>query len=246
MSRSSTEVSSPLPAQGYVLPSPPRGHGDLVIVPPASSGLALRRGGQVARTLGARFEVLAECQEQFLVELRTRLETLDSAIAEDSRARLKGLLREATDLLGWCEAVQADAHADSRRAALGKEPIDVADLCRDLAGECGTPDSPVVVQGGANLPWWGEAARFAELVRVGLALVAERTGGHGARLIEVSGQPGGAVEVRLAGVGVVRDAVEPTLVGRFRDVADALGATVEPDHLGAGGAGMILRLAAGG
>lgn len=238
MSRSTTEVS---PQTGrYVLPAPPRGHGDLVIVPPQAGGMVLRRGRDVARRLGARFELLSECQDQFLAELRNRLETLDVAIAEDSRARLKGLLREANELLGWVDAVQADFRADSQLAASGSEPIDVADLCRDLAGELGTGGSPVVVTGSAPLPWWGDVVCLAEVLRLGLALIAERTGGHGLREIEVGGE--GGCQVRIAGAGEPRDSVDPQLVQHFRDACEGLGILVSPDPLRPGSAGMVLRL----
>src|SRR5262245_38198266 len=69
----------------YVLPGAPRVVGEIVVVPPARLPLSeLRRGGEVARALGDCFLPHAECLQQFLAEVRTRLVALDSALAEDS------------------------------------------------------------------------------------------------------------------------------------------------------------------
>lgn len=226
----------------YVLPAPPRGGAEVVVVAPRRDVTAvLRRGGEVARTLGDRFLALAESQQLFLEELRDRLDQLDGAIAETPRALLKGAVRETLAVLDWCDTVQADLVAESRQAARGAEPIDVAALCREVAAGVHLDDQPVVVVGRQDAPWWGDAAALADVVRLGLGLVAERTQGHGARSLEIAEAPG-AVRLWLASHGEPGDGVEPDSVERFRAAVQRLGATVRPDALGPGSSGLVIEL----
>ena len=104
MTTKPTDVVEPA-ASRYVLPGRKRAASDVIVVHP-SAGARFEQGGRVARPLGDRFLMLAECQRQFLGELRSRLEALDGAIAEDARARLKGSLREALGVLE-CEIANA-------------------------------------------------------------------------------------------------------------------------------------------
>lgn len=74
MSQQAAKILSVPTAADYVLPARPRGNGEIVVVPPTAEGqTALRRGGDVARAIGARVTVLAEGQRLFLEEVRERL-----------------------------------------------------------------------------------------------------------------------------------------------------------------------------
>jgi hypothetical protein len=238
-----THASTEQRADPYVLPAARRPPAEVIVVQPVQ-GAALMRGGDVARALGDRFSSLAECQQQFLGELRERLEAIDSAAADDSRARLKGSLREALRVLDWCDAVQSDLANDSRRAATGFEPIRLADIARLVAAEPTEHDGVIHVAGEAVNPWWGSAVELAELIRLGLTAVSERTGGTGSRVVEV-GSIDGAPWIRIAGAGEPGRGLAPATLERFRRSADQLGARVVPDVLGPGGAGLVLHLPAG-
>ena len=235
------EVLDPATAK-YVLPSPPRPGGDVVVVAPrVDSARAFRRGGQVAQALGERFLMLAEAQEIFASELRTRLHDLDVAIPEATKAQLKGAVRDLLSVLEWNDAVQADVIGQSRLAAMGAEPIDVVELCSDVAAEVQGVGQPVVVVGGDAAPWWGVASDLAELVRQALAVVGERSQGVGARSIEV-GTADGVVTVQVRGYGDPADAIDVSTVARFRRAASQVGARVRPDALGPGGVGLVVDL----
>ena len=126
-------MSHPIPpvlaesTSDYVLPAPPRGTGEIVVVaPPGDGASSLSRGAEVARRLGARFTALGESQQLFLGELRERIVAIDGVVAEASRAQLKGALGELLAVLDWCDAVQLDALQEAARAADGEEPIDLA------------------------------------------------------------------------------------------------------------------------
>ena len=235
-----TKPASPIapPAPSYVLPAPKRAT-PVIVVPPrvATAG---DRGSDVARALGERFLAFAECQQQFLAELRTRLEALDVAITDASRAQLKGALREVTAVLDWCDSVQVDLQTESRRAAAGQEPSDLAALCREVAASlAGGGEIDVVGQGTSH--WWGDAAALRDAIRHALTLVAERTSGIGGRRLEV-GSTDGAPWVRIWSSGEPGDSLEVDSVRRFRLAVGRLGIRVVPDALGPGGAGLVLLL----
>jgi hypothetical protein len=227
------------PSSPYVLPGRKRAAGDVIVVPPIG-GEGFARGGRVAHSLGDRFLSLAECQQRFLTELRQRLELLDGAIAEDSRAQLKGALRGALDVLEWCDAVQADLTTESNLAAGGLEPIDLAEICRLIAAEPGSHVGDVRVTGRPASHWWGDAGLLATAVRQGLHLVSERIGGSGFRQIEVGSAASGHW-IRIAGFGEPTE-VEPASAVAFRQSAERLQARVTPDALGPGAAGLVLQL----
>ena len=230
------------PASNYVLPGPRRTTSDVIVVQPSSAARFEGRG-RVARSLGDRLLMLAECQRQFLDELRSRLEAIDGAIADDSRARLKGSLREAIGVLDWCDAVQDDLVQDGQRAADGLEPIDLEELSAAVAAESTGHDGSVQVTGHAGHSWWGDSKVLAEAIRAGLDLVSERTGGLGLRRIEL-GTTDLSPWIRIAGSGEPGDGVDARSLERFRRCAAWLGARVTPDALGPGGAGLVLHLPA--
>ena len=247
---SNTMTSEPNPVLDpvtgdYVLPAPLRGQGAgevIVVQQPQGSTAGLLRGHSVAQALARRFQVQAESLDMFLVEVRERLEQLDVAIAEDSRAQLKGAVREIAGVLEWCEAVQGELATECALAGEGKEPVDVGELCRRLASEStAEATASTTVVGDAELTWWGHAAALAHLVEQALALVAERTHGSGARCIELSVQDSVPC-VHVRSHGEPADGVDPGTIARFRAAVEAVGATVVPDHLGLGGAGLVLRL----
>lgn len=234
-----------LSASEYVLPAPPRVGNEVVVVSTRPQPLVgMRRSGEVARAIGDRVLALAECQQQFFAELRGRLVTLDDAIAEDSRAQLKGAVRDVMQVLEWCEAIQSDLRADGQLAAAGAEPLDLADLCHEVAAHF-APHEAVVVSGQCPGTWWGNARALAEVLHQALLLVAERTGGVGTRLLEVGGQPDHPT-IRVVSYGEPVDGIDSAVVRNFRQVAAMLGAKVVPDALGPGGSGLLLLLPSAG
>jgi hypothetical protein len=233
--------STPASAE-YVLPPPPRPAGEVVVVAPRSElTAALRRGADAARALGERFGMLAESQAQFVAEVRQRLEALDAAVAEASRAQVKGVLRETFAVLDWCDAVHGELAREAAVAAGGALPIDVAELCADVALAAQTPGQPVYVQGRLPGPFWIRASQLAELVAAALELVAERTLGRGGRSVAIAAADG-ALRLTIRAVGEPADAVDPRSVARFRRAAQELRAVVRPDALGAGGTGLVVEL----
>ncbi|MFN3244415.1 MAG: hypothetical protein ACE37K_23115 [Planctomycetota bacterium] len=225
----------------YVLPSPPRGHRDQLVtdhvaVPPGQASTA-----EVARALGARFHVQAESLDLFLGELRERLERLDVAIAEDSRAQLKGAVREIGNVVEWCEAVQGELLAESERAQGGEEPIDLAGLCEQIAASRQEMTNPISVVAASSASCWGERGRIAHVLHKALDLVWARTSQRGLRCLEVEWQD--AVPcVRVRSRGEPTDDLDPELVDAFRAAAQAARVAVVPDEFGPGGAGLVLRL----
>ena len=226
----------------YVLPVPTRPVGEVVVVAndrdPASS---LRRGGEVARALGDHFLALAECQQLFCAELRESLLRFDAAIAEATRAQLKGSVRDALHVLDWVDSVQADLVGMSRKAAGGAEPIDLVDLCSLVAMQGGTLQRHIDVAGVANGPWWGDLAALHETLRLAVALVAERSAGSAAIRIRIE-DSGGQASLCVTSSGEPTDGVEALTVERFRASIDRIGARVRPDAMGTGGSGLVIDL----
>jgi hypothetical protein len=230
----------------YVLPTrPPTPPRRVEIEPPPADVAAdfsrvCRRGGEVAKTLGARFVAAAENLRVFTTELRRRLDDLDGVVAEATRAQIKGALRGAFDVLDWCEVAQSDLLAQSQRAAAGAEPIDVLALCEELAAQEQRNGRPVHVSGVAGATWWGSADGLATALRAALRLATERAIGAGARTIEVKETSHAiAVEIRANG-----DAgpVAPESVVAFRRAVAAIGAAVLPTALGIGVAALVVNL----
>jgi hypothetical protein len=225
----------------YVLPPPPRPAGEVVVVAPRRDlQPALRRGSEVARTLGERLLPLVEGHALFAAEVRERLAALDTSIADASRAQLKGALRDVFAVLDWADAAQQDLLRETRLATTGVHPIDVADLCQDVAHAVQSPDQPVLVRGDAARAYIGSAPAFAELVGAALALVAERSAG-GTRVVEIASEDG-VLRLWIHGAGEPSDGVDAGTVARFRRAVESAGATVRPDALGPGSTGLLLEL----
>jgi hypothetical protein len=228
----------------YVLPSPPRGTGEIVVVAPPGDGTSsLSRGAEVARRLGARFAALGESQHLFLGELRERIVAIDGVVAEASRAQLKGALGELLAVLDWCDAVQVDTLQDAARAADGEEPIELAAFAEEHVVPRLCLDRPVLVTGRTTLPVWGRASQFADLIRHGVELLAERAAGSGAIGIEID-DAAGAPRIRFSALGEPADTLDAAVVRRFRATVDALGATVLPGEHGVGGTECVVELPA--
>ncbi len=232
-----TRVSS---TGDYVLPKPPSGRDLPVDVVGRSAQAEERRRGEVARRLGERGLALAECQQQFLGELRERLLALESAIVDDSRARLLTSLRASIEVLDWCDAVQADLLAEASMTCQGWLPHDLRRCCDEVAQASG---ERVLCSGAASNPWWGEGTALAAALEAGIALVRERTAGRGPVRLEV-GEGEAGCWVRIHGATDPAEDVEPATVRAFRAAVERLGAEVVPDELGPGGTGLILRLPA--
>ena len=226
----------------YVLPAPPRGAGALIYGDePAYEGARPQGTDGVARAFGERFLAQAESLDLFLAELRDRLASLDAAIAEDSRAQLKGAVREIGSVVDWCEAVQRELQVESARAVAGQEPIDLVAICELIASSRQEMTDPISVVSKRASFCWGERAAIAHLLHKALDLVWERTGRHGLRCLEVDWQD--AVPcVRVRSRGEPRGDVDPDCVDRFRSAVERVGAAVVPDEQGPGGAGFVLRL----
>lgn len=225
----------------YVLPAPQRATGEVVVVAPRSDGgAALRRGGDVARAIGQRMQAFGESQQMITAELRERLLALDVAIADASRAQLKGAVHDALAVLDWCDAAQAEQLREGGLAARGNEPLDLAELCETLAADHRSLGQQVAVTGRSSRVFWGDASVLAELVRRAIGIVAERVGGAAVALTVVDGAAG--VELLVDSRGEPGDGVEPATVSRFRAAVEQAGASVRPGPLGTGGAGLCLQL----
>lgn len=242
MSQQAAKILSVPTAADYVLPAPPRGNGEIVVVPPSTDGRnALRRGGDVARTIGARLLALAEAQRMFLDEVRERLGALDVAIADSSRAQLKGAVRELVSVLDWSDAAQADLLQQAGDAARGAEPIDVAALAEDVVVPAIGLDRPVLVRGHGGARYWGEAVLVADLLQRGIELLSERAQGPGAIGVEVR-HAGDALRLQFEAIGEPVDGIDPATVRRFRQAVDALAGVVLPGELGVGGNACVVEL----
>lgn len=242
MSQQAAKILSVPTAADYVLPARPRGNGEIVVVPPAAEGLtALRRGGDVARAIGTRVTALVEGQRLFLEEVRERLVALDGAIADSSRAQLKGAVREIGSVLDWCDAVQSDLLQEGQAAARGDEPIDVAALAEEFVVPTLGLDRPVLVRGHGQGSYRGEAVLVADVVRRGLELLAERAQGAGAISLEVV-HAGDVLRLRFEAVGEPADALDPATIRRFRNAVDTLAGHVLPGELGVGANTCVVEL----
>ena len=229
----------------YVLPVPPRQAGEVVVVGNSSDPQSsLRRGGQVARALGDHILAIAESQQQFLAELRDRLQQVDVAIADATRAQLKGALREVVHVLDWVDSVQAELAGVGRRAAAGAELVDVADVCAVVAAQVRAEQRQVDVSGAPARAWWGEAAALHEAVQKGVALVTERTGGLGVPRITIE-ESDGVIRVCITSSADPVDTVDAATVQRFRSAVERIGAKVRPDAMGPGGSGLVIELVRG-
>lgn len=242
MSQQAAKILSVPTSAEYVLPARPRGNGEIVVVPPSTdSRNALRRGGDVARTIGARLLALAEGQRLFLDEVRERLGALDVAIADSSRAQLKGAVRELVSVLDWCDAVQVDLLQEAGDAARGAEPIDVAALAEDVVVPAIGLDRPVLVRGHGESRYWGPAVLVADLLQRGIELLAERAQGPGAIAVEAV-HAGDALRLQFEAIGEPADGLDPATVRRFRQAVDALAGVVLPGELGVGGSACVVEL----
>lgn len=238
-------------AAGFVLPKPPRPHGDLRIDTHATGErpALLRRVAAALPLAGARWLQLLECQDLFLAELRAALRAMDETVGEESRARMKARLRGIGEVLDWCETVQADLQLEGRRAAAGEQVVELRGLCDDVAHDlaAGTASVPVPVEvhGCASSALWGLPVALANAVTLAVEVAAERIGGQGSVAIEVEEDDLGP-HLRVRGLGDPIAQPKAMLVDRFRQAAAAASVAVLPDALGAGGTGMVLRFPAHG
>lgn len=232
------------PSTDYVLPAPPRGNGEIVVVAPSTDGTSsLARGAEVARRLGTRFTVHAESQQLFLDELRARIVAIDGAVAEASRAKLKGALGELLAVLDWCDAVQTDVLQEARAASEGEEPIDLAILAEEQVVPRLGLDRPVLVRGHGARSYWGRASLLADLLRHGAEVLDERAAGPGAIGVTIE-EVDGRLRIRFQALGEPADQIDAAVVRRFRATVDALGASVLPGEHGVGGTECVVELPA--
>ncbi|HEB52579.1 MAG TPA: hypothetical protein ENI87_04905 [bacterium] len=231
------------PIDNYVLPSPPRGQAELLVADGASTAVGVASTAAVARAFGERLEVKAQCMGGFLTELRDRLERLDAAIAEDSRAQLKGAVRELGHVVDWCDAVRAELADEGAMARSGREPIDLGQFCEQLATRLQATTEPISVRTVGTVTVWCERGALAHLLERALAVVWARTGGVGLRCLGVAA-PDGTPQLRVWSRGEPTGDVDAELVDALRNVATKVGARILPDELGPGGAGLLLAFGA--
>jgi hypothetical protein len=193
------------------------------------------------RRLGSRVLALLECQERFLEELRTSLQELDASVHEESRARIKAQLRTLAEIVDWTEMVHSDLVLEGRHAKAGQAPLDLLWVVHRVAAAWAPNGPEVAIHGRTDRPCWGNEASLAELVRLAFELVALRAGEGQAIQVEI-GEHGGRLGLRVFSAGGPEPIADPGLVERFRRAVERTGAAVEPDALGPGGAGLVLRL----
>jgi hypothetical protein len=223
----------------YVLPAPPRGL-DLLVVRGGERSSLLGTGA-VASALGHRFQTQAQSLDLLLTEIRAQLECLDGAIAEDSRAQLKGAVRDVVRVVDWCDELCLELDDESAKAAEGLQPIDLVALCEQQANALQGPADPITVLPSKHVVYWGDRNKMTYVIQKALELVGARTGGQGLRCIEIDSE-GGFPSIRVCSHGEPTKEIDPEVVDAFREAVDYVAATVVPDELGPGGAGLLLRL----
>jgi len=226
-------------ASSYVLPAPPRGL-DLLVVKPEGVSPPPSMGTGIA-ALGNRFQMQAQSLGLLLTEIRTQLEHLDGAVEGHSREQLKGAVRDVMRVVDWCDELRLDLDDEGGKAAEGLQPIDLASLCEEQANALQEPAAPIAVLPSKPLVYWGDRNRMEHVLKKALELVGARTRGQGLRCVEVvSGEAVPSIRVRSHGEPAKE--IDPEVVAAFREAVDYVGATVVPDELGPGGAGLMLRL----
>lgn len=226
----------------YVLPAPPRGK-SLLTVAAEPKTLVPYQAGIAVRALGERFQVTAQSLELLLLEVRERVHQLDQSIAEDTRAQLKGAVREISKVLDWCDAARTEIANDSSKAIAGLEPVDVVDLCNQLSAAHEGLTDPIAVIARHEVTCWADRGQLRHVVQKALALVWERTGGQGLRCLETEWRDS-TPTIRVCSRGEPVEGIDPVVVEDFRLAVENAGITVTPDDLGPGGAGLVLRLPA--
>lgn len=220
----------------FVLPSP-RGRGPTRL--PEGTAV-LRRERDSLREAGARVCSLLECQDLFLDELRTLLRGLDETLHEDSKARIKAQLRSADELLGWCEAVQLDLQAESRRARDGQPPIDLLGLCEDAVLDLGDQGAAVAVavRGTPSTMCCGDAEAIGRAVQLAILLAAAQSGSRALRL-DV-GECGAGPEIRVDGLAEALAGCSDERAVALRDAVAAAGMYFAAGSQESGGIAMVL------
>ena len=224
---------------GYVLPAPPRGSRDQLVVEPleASPPAGLAEAGVEA--VGRRCLLQAETLGDLLGELREQLGSVSAGVAADSRAPLEAAVQRLSDVLGWCEAVQEDLERDARKARAGRAPLELSALCEQVACVAGAR-GPVTVDAKGSSMVWGLRSEVCRLLELALDVVWMRAGGRGLRTVSIQ-QERDEVQVRIRSAAEPRGELDPERIDAFRNAAARTGVRVAPDALGKGVAGLVLR-----
>jgi hypothetical protein len=244
MGMSTTRTDVPAPAAtahsgGYVLPKPARPANEFVL--PGARPMPRALAAEVARAIGHRTSALLECQARLLDELRQGIGEIDADLGDATRARLRGLVKNASSVLDWCGAVQADLARESAWAARGLQPIELQGFLRELQGSAGAAGTALQLRAEREVTWWGDGARLGEVMVSALDLVRARVGGSPSALIELQ-EAGPGCAIRVAGLGAVAAEIDAALVESFRHAVALLGARVTPDPRGPAGTGFVLQL----
>jgi len=202
---------------------------------------AASQQGAGARAIGERFQLGTQSLELLLAEVRERLESLDQAIAEDTRAQLKGAVREISKVLDWCDAAAEGLGVESAKALAGLQPIDVTAVCQQIADAHSAAEHPIAVLAHQQVHCWSAWASLSDAVEKALELVGARTGGRGLRRLEIQWRDR-VPSIRVCSRGEPGGEIAPSLIEEFRLAVAGAGITVVPDDLGPGGAGMLLLL----
>jgi hypothetical protein len=231
----------------FVLPKPPRHTAPLLVggAEAGSSPTALRRAADGLAAAGGRIQVLLECQDRFLGEMRAALREMDDSLHEESRARLKAKVRGLVEILDWCEAMQVDLLLEGRRASWNQQAVDLRALCDDAAHDLrgGRHGMAVEIHGDCPTRVWAELPLLGDVIRGALEVVADRIGGQGHIAVELQESADGPA-VWIRGMGAPASSQDPVALERFRSSAAAAGVSVTPDALGPGGTGLMLGVPA--
>lgn len=227
--------------QTFVLPArdgartlpapPPRAPGTLVVRGEfGGQGTALlRREARGLQPLGERLRSLLVSQDHLLGELR-------GALAGRG---------EATAVLDWCEAVQAELWTEADHAACGLQAIDLLGLCHDVlhdgGGVGGDGGREVRIVGAPRHAVWGRIDTLGHLLRLAIELVDARTAGLGDLVID-AGEDEAGLFLAVRGHGRGRAEPPAGLIADFRITAAEAGVRVVPDASSADGPGLELRI----
>lgn len=241
--RGTEKTPAPRPAAPLlVLPEAAEEGDDAVLAGRRSILLTAQR--EALMTLGRSLDPMISCLERFFVEVRDQIGELETAVTEDSRARLQGRVGRLREALEWSQAVLDDLVLVAGRAEQGTQRLEVRAMIEDLAGpvEEAHPGVRVsLVPASHRGTCWARATTVHELLQLAMHLVARRIGGEGALAIEV-GEEHGAVRCRILGTGEVVEVEDAQAVARLRELVVDLDGRVTPDALGPDGAGLVLSI----
>ena len=219
--------------------------GNLVVAPEAAPfGTALlRREAMGTRQLGERLLAQVESQDVLFAELRRALSAMEHETQDGTRIALSRLVRTASEVLTWCDAVQLEMEAEGRKAVSGLQAVDLLDLVHDVVHDlsCCGANRPVYVTGHANASVFASVPALGRAIRLAIELLDLRIGEASALHVDVGDDEEGHF-VRVQGSGEAQGEPTADRIDEFRDAVESAGVRVLPDDVTNGRAGMCLRL----